>query len=254
MIVNADALQVFGGWHILTARPSPEEEQLVPHALYGHVPFDAPYSTGHWLRDVAPFLSGSVRPIIVGGTGLNFSALTEGLADIPATPPDVRSKADQLSLEELLAGLDGQTKSRIDTKNRVRAQRAWEVLRTTGRSISDWQDNTPPALLPISAAVPLVLTPDTDWLNDRIERRFDQMLNLGALEEAKTMLPLWNPSHLSSRAIGAPELISHLQGHMSLSSARDAAVVASRRYAKRQRTWFRSRMTDWVKIPQLSTG
>ncbi len=256
VIVNADALQVFDGWRILTARPDDSDLAAADHALYGHVPFDAGYSVGHWLRDVAPFLKGSRRPIIVGGTGLNFNALTQGLADIPTTPDSVRAAGNALSLAELRAGLDSETTTRIDTQNRMRVQRAWEVLQTTGQSLAAWQDTTPPPLLAPHDTTCITLDAPKDWLNDRITRRFDQMLDQGALEEARAMLPLWKPDYLSSKAIGAPELIAHLQGDLSLAQARDAAIIASRQYAKRQRTWFRARHKDWHHIaadsPDLS--
>ena len=249
VIVNADALQVFDGWRILTARPDDDDLAQAPHVLYGHVPFDAPYSTGHWLRDVTPYLSADQRPIIVGGTGLNFNALTQGLAEIPATPNAVRQAGNALELDALLDQLDTATKNRIDTQNRARVQRAWEVLRATGRPLADWQDDTPPPLLPLQDAVAITLDAPKDWLNDRIARRFDQMLDLGALDEARAMLPRWDPSHLSSKAIGAPELIAHLKGEMALEQAREAAIIASRQYAKRQRTWFRARHKDWWHVP-----
>ncbi|SIT79103.1 tRNA dimethylallyltransferase [Yoonia rosea] len=245
VIVNADALQVFDGWQILTARPDNHDLALAPHALYGHVPFDADYSVGHWLRDVAPFVNGPLRPIIVGGTGLNFHALTQGLAEIPPTPPEVREAGNALPLPALLAALDAETEGRIDTQNRMRVQRAWEVLQATGQSLAVWQDKTPPPLLSAHAATCITLDAPKDWLNDRIARRFDQMLDQGALDEARAMLPRWNPDHLSSKAIGAPELIAHLQGSLSLSEAREAAIIASRQYAKRQRTWFRARHKAW---------
>jgi tRNA dimethylallyltransferase len=245
IVINADALQVFDGWRILTARPTLAEESRVPHALYGHVPFDQTYSVGHWLSDLTPFLSGSLRPIITGGTGLYFTALTQGLATIPPTPPNVRTAADSLPLATLLDALDPATRARIDTRNRARVQRAWEVLHATGRPLASWQDETPPPLLPLTAATAIVLRPDPAWLNARIAARFDAMLAAGALDEARTMLPRWNPAHLSSKAIGAAELIAHLQGRMSLHTAREAAITASRQYAKRQRTWFRNRMDGW---------
>ncbi|KQI72870.1 tRNA delta(2)-isopentenylpyrophosphate transferase [Loktanella sp. 5RATIMAR09] len=248
VIVNADALQVFDGWRILTARPDDHDLALAKHVLYGHVPFDADYSVGHWLRDVAPYLEGAARPIIVGGTGLNFNALTQGLAEIPATPPEVREAGNALPLPDLIAALDGDTRGRIDTQNRMRVQRAWEVLQATGQSLASWQDQTPPPLLPTTAATCITLDAPKDWLNDRIARRFDQMLDQGALEEARAMLPRWNPDYLSSKAIGAPELIAYLKGEMSLPDARDAAIIASRQYAKRQRTWFRSRHKNWHHI------
>ena len=245
IIVNADALQVFDGWRILTARPGDDDLSLAPHALYGHVPYDAEYSVGHWLRDVAPFLTGPERPIIVGGTGLYFSALTEGLVEIPPTPAEVRATGDAMTLEALLGELDPQTTGRIDTLNRARVQRAWEVLTATGRPLADWQDDTPPPALPLADCHAIVMQSDKDWLNDRIERRFDLMLDGGALDEAKAMLPTWDPAHLSSKAIGAPELIAHLKGEMILKKSRELAIIASRQYAKRQRTWFRSRMKKW---------
>jgi tRNA dimethylallyltransferase len=252
VIINADALQVFDGWRIVTARPDDAELSRASHALYGHVPFDATYSVGHWLRDVTPLLQGE-RPIIVGGTGLYLTALTQGLADIPPTPVHVRAEADAQDYRDLLASLDPDTVARIDIQNPVRVQRAWEVLRTTGRSLADWQDNTPAPLLPLCDATALVLDAPKDWLSPRIEQRFDMMLDAGALTEAEAMLPTWNPAHLSSKAIGAPELIAHLQGEMSLKAARAAAIIASRQYAKRQRTWFRARMKKWETIPISST-
>lgn len=248
LIINADALQVFDGWRILTARPSPDELSIAAHALYGHVPFDAAYSVGHWLRDVEGLLRGPERPIIVGGTGLYFRALTEGLAEIPATPPDVRAEADLIPLPDLITDLDDRTRAGLDLNNRARVQRAWEVLRATGRGIADWQAETPAPLLHLGETVPLVMQVGTDWLNDRISRRFDQMLAMGALDEARAMLPHWDPALLSSKAIGAPELIAHLKGEMSLEEAREAAIIASRQYAKRQRTWFRARMKGWRAI------
>ncbi|PUB19355.1 tRNA (adenosine(37)-N6)-dimethylallyltransferase MiaA [Yoonia sediminilitoris] len=252
-IVNADALQVFNGWRLLTARPGPDDLAVAEHALYGHVPFDQPYSAGHWLRDVAPLLEQSIRPIIVGGTGLNFNALTKGLAEIPATPDALRAQANKLDLKRLLSDLDAQTRSRIDTQNRARVQRAWEVLSNTGRSLAEWQDTTPPPLLPLENATAITLEAPKDWLDVRITRRFDQMLDQGALDEAAAMLPDWNPDYLSSKAIGATELIAHLKGQMSLDEARTAAIIASRQYAKRQRTWFRSRHKDWRQL-QIATA
>ncbi|ALG90226.1 MULTISPECIES: tRNA (adenosine(37)-N6)-dimethylallyltransferase MiaA [Actibacterium] len=252
VIVNADALQVFENWRILTARPGPEEEARAPHALYGHVPYDADYSVGHWLREVAPILAGAARPIVVGGTGLYFTALTEGLAEIPETPADLRALADRRRLAEghqaLLAELDAETRARVDPLNPMRVQRAWEVLQATGKGLAAWQAQTPPALLPLARAQAFVLQADRDWLAARIDRRFDAMLRHGVLDEVRANLARWNPAHLSSRAIGAPELIAHLQGKLSLEEATARAKTASRQYAKRQRTWFRARMREWQQI------
>lgn len=253
VVVNADALQVFDGWRILTARPDDDELSQADHALYGHVQFDAPYSTGQWLRDVRPYLDGAVRPIIVGGTGLNFAALTQGLADIPPTPDQVRSDGNAMTLGAMLDRLDQRTMDRIDIQNRMRVQRAWEVLTATGRPLADWQDATPPPLVDIKSAAAITLDVPTDWLNDRIVRRFDLMLDTGAVDEAAAMLPTWDPANQSSKAIGAPEMIAHLKGDITLKEAKARAVIASRQYAKRQRTWFRSKHNSWVKLDISST-
>lgn len=249
VIVNADAIQVFANWRVLTARPSAQDEARVPHLLYGHVAGDAPYSVGHWLREVAPVLRSGPRPIIVGGTGLYFTALTEGLAEIPTLPDHVRPEATARlragGIAALLADLDEATLARIDRQNPMRVQRAWEVWHGTGRGLAEWQDATPPPLLPLSDTIPILVDAPKDWLNARIAGRFAAMLAEGALEEARANLTSWNPDHLSSKAIGAPELIAHLQGRMTLAAAQEAATIATRQFAKRQRTWFRARMRDW---------
>lgn len=248
LIVNADALQVYDNWRILTARPSTLDEAALPHALYGHVGREQPYSVGHWLRELSPLLKQPV--VIVGGTGLNFTALTRGLALIPDIPAAVRAEADARMQAEgrvaLLADLDPVTAARIDPLNGARVQRAWEVWRATGRGLAAWQDDTPPPLLPLASAQALVVAPDTGWLNDRIDRRFAQMMAAGALDEARANLPGWDPRRPSSKAIGGPELIAHLTGRLGLDEAITAATLASRQYAKRQRTWFRSNMKEWT--------
>ncbi|MGX0976770.1 tRNA dimethylallyltransferase [Roseovarius sp. MBR-51] len=252
VIVNADALQVYENWRILSARPTAGDEAAIPHRLYGHVGALSPYSTGHWLREVAQILQSPARPIIIGGTGLYFTALTEGLADIPTPPASLRAEADHLlatqGLSTLLDALDPLTRARIDTHNPMRVQRAWEVQRATGRGLAAWHDDTPPPLLPLDACTPLLITADKEWLTARIARRFDAMLDAGALDEARANLPLWNPTLPSMKAIGAPELIAHLRGEMTLDQAREAATIATRQYAKRQRTWFRARMRAWQPI------
>ena len=244
VIVNADALQVYRRWRILTARPSAAEETALPHALYGDVGDRQGWSTGHWLRAVQGLLPGP-RLIVVGGSGLYFRALTEGLAEVPPTPPDVRAKGDALDLPALVAALDPATAARIDLRNRARVQRAWEVLVATGQGLAVWQGAPHTAPLPRTGATALVLTPPVGWLDTRIARRFDAMLAHGALEEVRAALPDWDPGLPSARAIGAAELVGFLQGSLTLDQARSAAIVATRQYAKRQRTWFRARMQGW---------
>ena len=251
VVVNADAVQVYGCWRVLSARPSLADEAALPHALYGHVGRDQAYSVGHWLRDVAPLLD---RPVvIVGGTGLYFTALTEGLAEVPAVPPQVRAEADALRLGDfgaMLAALDPATAARTDLANKMRVQRAWEVLRATGRGLADWQASGAAALLPLALVEALVLRPDVAWLNARITARFSAMLEAGAMDEVAAELPTWVPDRPSARAIGAAELVAYLRGSSDLAAATEAATLATRQYAKRQRTWFRSRMKDWhVVVP-----
>lgn len=252
VIVNADALQVYARWRLLTARPTADEETALPHRLYGHVGARQPYSVGHWLREVRAVLAEGLRPVIVGGTGLYLSALTEGLADVPPVPPEVRAEADAFrrvqGLAAMIGGLDAATAGRIDLRNPARVQRAWEVLRATGRGLADWQADTGAPILPLARATALVLEPDRAWLAERIDRRFDAMMASGALDEARAALEEWDPALPSSRAIGAPELIAHLRGETGLAEAVAAAKVATRQYAKRQRTWFRNRMRDWRRI------
>jgi tRNA dimethylallyltransferase len=244
-IVNADALQVYSAWRVLTARPSTADEQAAPHALYGHVRSETAYSAGAWLRDITPYLSAHPAPIIVGGTGLNFAALTEGFAEIPAIPNSIRSTANQMPLNDMVAALDPTTISRLDLANRARVQRAWEVQQATGKPLSVWQDDTPPPVLPLKDAQPIVVDAPKEWLTPRIEMRFGMMIEAGALDEVRQNQFDFDPTRPCDKAIGAPELMAHLNGDMTLDAAVDRSVIATRQYAKRQRTWFRARMQGW---------
>jgi len=250
LIVNADALQVYDCWWVLSARPSVAEEAALPHALYGHIGRDQDYSVGAWLREVAGLLAQPV--VIVGGTGLYFRALTEGLAEIPPIPAAIRAEADALRLsgqvDVMRQALDAATAAKTDLLNPVRVQRAYEVQRATGRGMAAWQADTSAPLLPLCDVQTLVLQPTVPWLDARIAQRFSVMLDEGAVEEARAALPYWQPERPWARAIGAPELVAHLRGESTLTAARAAAILASRQYAKRQRTWFRTRMTDWTTI------
>ena len=255
IVINADALQVYDGWHILTARPTKQDVERVPHLLDGHVAMDQDYSVGHWLRDVKSTLDDhlNLRPIIIGGTGLYFSALTNGLAEIPPISVEVRNQADDIERErglahfaDLITKHDPSAAATIDMANPVRTRRAWEVLTQTGKSIVTWQGETPAPLVPLANAQPLLLHGEPDWLNNRIHRRFDQMVKMGAVEEAKTARDtFWNPNAVSCQAIGAAELIDYLNDHTDLETAIDLAKTRTRQFAKRQRTWFRNRMKDW---------
>jgi tRNA dimethylallyltransferase len=257
IVVNADALQVYECWRVLSARPDAAALARAPHALYGHVAADVAYSVGAWLRDVEAVLARAradgLRPVIVGGTGLYLSALTEGLAEVPPVPSDVRARSDALCAEGLidvlredLARRDPETWAAIDGRNPVRVQRAWDVLTGTGRGLAAWQRDGAKPLLAPEDAVRIVVSPPVPVLNERIGRRLEQMAETGALEECRAALAAgWDPRRPASKALGAAEFIAHLEGALSLPDAVAAAATATRRYAKRQRTWLRKRMASW---------
>lgn len=252
-VVNADALQVWSCWRVLTARPSARDEAAVPHLLYGHVAPGRSYSVGNWLAEVDALLRTGRGLVIAGGTGLYLSALTRGLAVIPPVPPEIRAQGDAWlardgGLADMIAALDPRTRAGLDLRNPARVQRAWEVLAATGRGLADWQTDTPPPLVPPEQAQRFVLQMDRNLLAERIAHRFDAMLDEGALDEVRAMLPRWDPRAQWARAIGAAELAGHLSGHLTLAEARERAVIATRQYAKSQRIWFRNRMRDWTKL------
>ena len=252
LIINADAMQVYAGWRILTARPTKNDEMTTSHALYGHVNNWEAYSVGDWLRQIKPVLDGPERPIIVGGTGLYFKALTEGLAEIPEIPGKIKREASDFikngRLSDMIGELDVETRSKIDLKNPVRVARAWEVWRTTGKSITFWHANTPVAFLNYEKCDAICLHSSTPWLNQRIEERFQRMLRNGVLTEMERNFKKWNPTLQSSQVIGAAELIEHLSGNSNIKKATELAIIASKQYAKRQRTWFRKRMAEWTTV------
>lgn len=256
-VINADASQVYAEWRVLTARPGKADEARAPHLLYGHVPARTPYSVGVWLRDVDAALAECAakgwRPIVVGGTGLYLTALTEGLADIPPPSPAVRAAA-QAQLDALgVAGLaaeiaarDPATFAALDSANPARLLRAWEVLEQTGEGLAAWRARTAPPLIALADARAMVLTPDRAALYARCDARFAAMLAGGALDEARAMAALTLPASAPAlRALGARELIAHLRGETTLDAAAEAARQATRNYAKRQMTWFRNRMIAW---------
>ena len=257
-VINADALQVYDCWQILSARPSDADRARAPHRLYGHVARETRYSVGQWLRDLTGVLDEVARrgwrPIVVGGTGLYLSALANGLAEIPDIPEDIRRRSEEImrsgeieSMRATLARLDPQTHARIDLANPVRVQRAWEVLTATGKGLTEWHKAGTQSILAEDDAIRIVLCPEKDLLNKTRDVRVQRMLEEGALEEVRAVMAAgWHARRPSSQALGARELVAYLQGEMTLDAATEAAVTATRRFAKRQRTWFRGRMADWT--------
>ena len=252
VIVNADAIQVYKNWRILTARPSIAEEALATHMLYGHIAAQIEYSVGHWLKDVQKILNIYPNPIIVGGTGLYFSSLTNGLIDIPDIPAQIRSEAKSRiqsdGFESLIEEIDPETIKKIDKNNPVRIQRAWEVMKATGRGLISWHRETPKPILELKNCEKILVDGDAFIINNRISSRFDQMLDNGLLEEASKNFSTWDQKNPSSKAIGAKELMAFLNDDISMEQLKEKVVVATRQYAKRQRTWFRSKMKSWKKL------
>ena len=261
VIVNADAIQVYAEIAILTARPDAAEVARAPHRLYGHVPASDAYSVQRWLADVGPVLTELAAagrpPILVGGTGLYLTALTEGLSPVPAIDPAIRARwrtaAADLGAEALhreLAARDPVMAARLRPSDPQRIVRALEVIDATGRSLADWQREVGPPLVPLAAARALVVAPDRAALRQRIERRFGAMLAAGALEEARAVAALGlDPALPAMKALGLRPLLAHLAGEMTLDAAIAAAVADTRRYARRQETWFRNRFADWPRVP-----
>lgn len=259
-VINADALQVYREWQILTARPEAAETARVPHRLFGHVPAAQAHSVGAWLREVRGVLedcrADGLRPIIAGGTGLYFKALTEGLAEIPEPDASVRAAAEarlaeggKAALIDDLARHDPDTLATIDTLNPVRLLRAWAVLQATGRGLAWWRAQTPAPLVAPARATRLRLMPNRALLYERIDRRLEAMVAAGVLDEVAAVMALHlPPSAPAMKAVGAPEFMAHLRGETDLAEALRRAQMATRHYAKRQLTWLRNQMMSWQAI------
>ncbi len=254
VIINADSMQVYRELRILSARPTPEEEALAPHRLFGHVPGIADYSTGRWLLQASNAIgtcwAEGTLPIICGGTGLYFRALLQGLAEVPSIPEAVREKWRNFEgdLHAALASRDPETAARLHPSDRQRLCRALEVIEGTGRSLLEWQgDAQSNAVLHGSAVEQFFLDVPRAALYENAERRFDQMMEQGALEEVRALpaLPFRQPL---LKAIGVPELSAHLRGEVKLEDAVRDAKTATRQYIKRQLTWWRGQMQGWTSV------
>ena len=258
-IVNADSMQVYRDLRLLTARPGPADEARAPHRLYGHVDAGEAYSVGRWLGDAGRVLgkAGERPPIVVGGTGLYFKALLEGLSAIPPVPEAVRAEVRAMAAAEpaerlhaALAARDPLTAARLEVGDRQRVARALEVLAATGRPLAGFLAAREAPLLDPAACVRLFLAPDREALKRRIDARFDAMLDLGALEEVQALRRRGlDPALPAMRAHGVPWLMQALDDRMALTEAIARAKADTRRYAKRQLTWFRHQGEGWTWAP-----
>jgi tRNA dimethylallyltransferase len=255
IVVNTDALQVYSGLRLLTARPGDEDLAEAPHRLYGTVDPAVRFSTGDWVRAAAEVIAaaGDAPLIFAGGTGLYFEALTKGFADVPEVSPAALAWAeaevaglDRDARSRLIADRDPAIAARLKAPDSQRVIRALAVLKSTGRSLATFQDAATRGLLDGYELERIVLNPDRDVLRERIARRFEAMLEQGAVEEVQALLTRnLDPSLPAMKAIGVPEIRDWLAGTIGRDEMITLAVTATRQYAKRQRTWFRARMRDW---------
>lgn len=257
VIINADALQVYENWRVLTARPTEAEVSMAQHLLYGHIGKDEPYSVGRWINEISTALKYTDKtPILVGGSGLYFSTLLNGLSNIPAIPDEIRDFGNQRRKSDgkswfiaQLETTDPETLAALDQSNPARLQRAWEVLEASGKGMAYWHRRPAPPALLHEETVPIVLNWNVKDLSTRIDTRFDLMMTGGAIEECEVALTEgFNPDLPSSRAIGAREIIDALSEKIAMEEAVIKAKTLTHQYAKRQRTWFRSKMQNWQQV------
>lgn len=257
VVINADSMQVYDELRVLTARPSAEDEARAPHRLYGHVPVRQAYSAARYAADAAAAIA-EVRaeqrlPIVVGGTGLYFTALLEGLSPIPAIPDAVRAhwrgqgeRRGGAELHRELAARDAVMAEKLAPADRQRIVRALEVLEATGRSLAEWQREAGVPVLEAARTHRIVVSPDRDVLYRRCDERFDAMMTAGALEEVERLAELRLDTALPAmRALGVAPLMDHLAGRSSREAAVARAKTETRQYAKRQLTWLKRHMISW---------
>ena len=259
-VINADSMQVYRELRILSARPTEAEMGEVPYRLYGHVPGSDAYSAARYALEAraaieAASAAGQV-PIVVGGTGLYFKALLEGLSPIPKIPDDIRARwrkaaADEspAALHEELAARDPEMAARVRPTDPQRLVRALEVLEATGVSLARWQETPGEPVLRLADTLPLVVSPPREELRRRIDVRFDAMMKAGAVDEVRALVALGlDPELPVMRALGVRPLIEMLDGRTGRKAAAETAKAETRQYAKRQVTWLRRNMNAWTWI------
>jgi tRNA dimethylallyltransferase len=265
VVINADSMQVYRELRVLTARPTPEDEARVPHRLFGVLSAAERCSAGRWLElaraEIAAAVGAGRLPILIGGTGLYLKALRDGLADVPSIPAEVRAEAEGLyarlgdeRFRQELARLDPEGALRIAARDRQRLVRAFEVACGTGRPLSEWQRRIPPAPVGATRFATIALMPPRSALYAALDARFDAMLAAGAIDEVRALLALGPDANLPAmKALGVREIAGYLRGESSLQEATALAKQATRRFAKRQFTWFRHQLpADFVLNEQYS--
>ena len=265
VVINADSMQVYDELRILTARPSLEDEQRVPHRLYGHVPAREAYSVGRYVQDVERALEAArdadLRPILVGGTGLYFKAVLEGLSPVPPIPADVRQHWRDLEIQQgahalwtVLMHDDPDMALRLEPNDGQRIVRALEVFHATGKSLAEWQRMPGTPLIDAAGAIKLAMLPERDQLRARADQRFAAMIAAGGLSEAEGLARLkLDPGLPAMHAIGVAPLIAVAAKKMPLQDAVLQAQAETRQYLKRQTTWLKSNMITWKHISTTST-
>lgn len=261
VVINADSMQVYDTLGVLTARPSDEDMEGIEHRLYGHVPADQTYSTGAWLRaaveEVARARAFGKLPVFVGGTGLYFRALTGGLSDMPEIPEEIRTRLRSRLAEEgpealhaELSALDAEGAANLKSGDGQRIVRALEMLEATGKPLAAFQGKAGPMIIDPARARKFVVLPKREILHQRINSRFEKMMDMGAVEEVKALLALEaSPDVPAMKAIGVPQISAMLRGEMSRDEVIETSSAATRQYAKRQMTWFRNQMDEsWERL------
>lgn len=265
VIINADSMQVYDALPILTAQPSAEDKAQAPHAMYGFLHPNAPFSAGAWNDQaralITQLLADGKAPIIVGGTGLYIKALTEGFSPLPIVPEDVRARVTALQKElgnpgfyDALKKIDPVMAARFHPHHTARLLRAYEVIEATGKSLAEFQD-IPPDAPPDDWAFDItILTPDRVTLHRRCNDRFLWMMENGAPEEVRTFDAAGDidPRALIHKALGAQPLKDWLNGRISREEAIARAQIETRQYAKRQTTWFKNQVAPQKNIAQIT--
>ncbi|MXO46788.1 tRNA (adenosine(37)-N6)-dimethylallyltransferase MiaA [Erythrobacter vulgaris] len=248
VVINADSAQVYADLRVLSARPSEEEKRGIEHRLYGAWDGAIACSAADWAaaakREIAEAHSNDAVPILCGGTGLYMRTLLEGIAPVPGIDPEIRAQVRALPQAEARGALeveDPEAADRLAPADASRTARALEVVRSTGRTLMDWQAHKAGGIGDEIALFPMMLLPEREWLFERCDRRFATMLEHGAIEEVEALIARnLDPTLPVMRAIGVPEIAGLLQGDLSRAEAIVAGQTATRRYAKRQYTWFRN--------------